>query len=83
MLAEPFGASRGDQGFRRGSVSALPGESSTGVRGRTAAPPAGKAGDGRPRGCATPISWGGSRAVMIKGPANAWWPPITRVLTRR
>ena len=38
------------------------------------------AGHGR---CATPISRGGSRAAVIKGPANAWRPPITPVLTRR
>jgi hypothetical protein len=30
MLAEPFGAPRGDQGSRRGSASALPSQSNTG-----------------------------------------------------
>ena len=83
MLAEPFGAPRGDQGSRRSSASALPSQSNTGVRSRTAAPPAGKAGDGRPGSLCAPISWGGSRAAVIKGPANAWQPPITLVLTRR
>jgi len=83
MPAEPFGAPRGDQGFRRGLASALPSESNTGVRSRPAAQPTGKAGDGRPRSLCAPISWGGSRAAVIKGPANAWRPPITPVLTRR
>jgi hypothetical protein len=52
-------------------------------RSRTATQLTGKAGDGRPGRRVTPISWGGSRAALIKGLANAWRLPITPVLTRR